>query len=71
MGFLAADLSPIRLSDSDHALASPRLAVGLGIEDLKYVYELDPNFAPFPTYPLVIGSKGDSFGGFDMDGNEG
>ncbi|KAI9032999.1 MaoC-like dehydratase [Hyaloraphidium curvatum] len=36
-------------------------AVGLGITDLKYVYELDPNYQPFPTYPLVIGSKGASY----------
>jgi peroxisomal enoyl-CoA hydratase 2 len=36
-------------------------AIGIGLKDPKYVYELDPSFAPFPAYPLVLGLKGDSF----------
>ncbi|KAJ3300817.1 hypothetical protein HK104_000010 [Borealophlyctis nickersoniae] len=36
-------------------------ALGIGLSDPKYVYELDKNFVPFPTYPLVLPLKGDSF----------
>jgi len=35
-------------------------AIGIGCNDLKYVYENDPNFAPFPTYPIVLHFKGTS-----------
>ncbi|KAF9077440.1 peroxisomal dehydratase [Rhodocollybia butyracea] len=39
-------------------------ALGIGAkndnEDLSYLYELDPNFAAFPTYPVVLPFKGDS-----------
>ncbi|KAF8655017.1 hypothetical protein AX16_003287 [Volvariella volvacea WC 439] len=37
-------------------------AVGIGAnsDELHYVYELDKNFTPFPTYPVVLGLKGDS-----------
>jgi acyl dehydratase len=33
-------------------------ALGIGVTDLKYTYELDPEFQPFPTYALVLGLKG-------------
>jgi peroxisomal enoyl-CoA hydratase 2 len=36
-------------------------AIGIGLNDNKYVYELDPSFAAFPTYSLVLTLKGDSF----------
>jgi acyl dehydratase len=36
-------------------------AVGIGArrDELRTLYELDPNWHPFPTYPLVLGLKGD------------
>jgi acyl dehydratase len=39
-------------------------ALGVGVknteDDLPFVYELDPKFAPLPTYPVVLTFKGDS-----------
>lgn len=40
-------------------------AVGVGCQDeaspeFRYIYEMDPNFAPFPTYPLVLNQKGET-----------
>ncbi|KAI9311501.1 HotDog domain-containing protein [Dichotomocladium elegans] len=34
------------------------LAVGVHENETKYLYELDPNFGPLPTYPLVLPLKG-------------
>lgn len=34
-------------------------AVGIGCQDMRYVYEKDDNFSVFPTYPFVLGFKGD------------
>ncbi|TFK52798.1 peroxisomal dehydratase [Heliocybe sulcata] len=36
-------------------------AVGIGAkkEDFPFVYELDKKFAPFPTYPVALGLKGE------------
>ncbi|KAI8805324.1 HotDog domain-containing protein [Cladochytrium replicatum] len=36
-------------------------ALGVGVNDLRFVYELDKDFGAFPTYPLVLPLKGDSF----------
>mmetsp|Transcript_81899 Transcript_81899/g.227039 ORF Transcript_81899/g.227039 Transcript_81899/m.227039 type:complete len:300 (-) Transcript_81899:41-940(-) len=36
-------------------------ALGIGITDPRYIYELHPDFAAFPTYPIVLTFKGDSF----------
>jgi len=33
-------------------------AIGIGCNELKYVYENDPEFVPFPTYPIVLNFKG-------------
>jgi len=33
-------------------------ALGIGCDDLNFVYENSPNFAAFPTYPIVLGFKG-------------
>jgi len=35
-------------------------AIGIGSEDLRFVYENDSDFAPFPTYPIVLSFKGTS-----------
>jgi len=35
-------------------------SIGIGSEDLRFVYEHDSDFAPFPTYPIVLGFKGTS-----------
>jgi acyl dehydratase len=36
-------------------------ALGINATDLKWCYENDSDFAAFPTYPLVLLFKGDSF----------
>lgn len=41
-----------------HPLLSPQ--IGAKRDELKTLYELDPNWQPFPTYPLVLTFKGDS-----------
>eukprot|EP00510_Aplanochytrium_minuta_P003213 CAMPEP_0184021430 /NCGR_PEP_ID=MMETSP0954-20121128/9928_1 /TAXON_ID=627963 /ORGANISM="Aplanochytrium sp, Strain PBS07" /LENGTH=265 /DNA_ID=CAMNT_0026303457 /DNA_START=46 /DNA_END=840 /DNA_ORIENTATION=- len=33
-------------------------AVGIGCDDMNFVYEHDENFAAFPTYPIVLNFKG-------------
>jgi acyl dehydratase len=33
-------------------------AIGIGCQDLNYVYENHPQFCAFPTYPIVLGFKG-------------
>ena len=33
-------------------------ALGIGCNELKYVYEDDMDFAAFPTYPIVLAFKG-------------
>jgi len=44
-------------------------AVGIGAlkDELSLVYELDKNFAPFPTFPVVLPLKGDSPEVVDFD----
>ncbi|RCI02786.1 hypothetical protein CU098_000309, partial [Rhizopus stolonifer] len=37
------------------------LGVGVKEDELKYLYELDKDFAPLPTYPLVLLLKGDDY----------
>ncbi|GAN03398.1 peroxisomal multifunctional enzyme [Mucor ambiguus] len=37
------------------------LGVGVKENELKYLYELDKDFAPLPTYPLVLLLKGDDY----------
>jgi len=52
-------------------------ALGVGAQDLKYVYENADNFSALPTYPVVLMMKGDSFdvvpfgSGMAMPGIEG
>ncbi|KAI8072579.1 HotDog domain-containing protein [Gongronella butleri] len=51
---------PERLSCNrrDHLLYA--LGVGVSEDELKYLYELHPDFSVLPSYPLVMGLKGDS-----------
>ncbi|KAI9250169.1 HotDog domain-containing protein [Phascolomyces articulosus] len=35
------------------------LSVGVKEDEMRYLYELDPAFGPLPTYPLVLGLKGE------------
>uniref|UniRef100_A0A7S4DNL5 MaoC-like domain-containing protein n=1 Tax=Lotharella globosa TaxID=91324 RepID=A0A7S4DNL5_9EUKA len=35
-------------------------ALGIGVTDLRFLYENHPNFAAFPLYPVVLGFKGES-----------
>lgn len=41
-----------------HRLA-PLEQIGAKVDELAFTYEDHPNFHPFPTYPLVLGLKGD------------
>eukprot|EP00854_Cymbomonas_tetramitiformis_P018954 gene18954-22649_t len=34
--------------------------VGIGCTEPRFVYELDPDFCAFPTYPVVLGYKGET-----------
>ncbi|KXS19972.1 hypothetical protein M427DRAFT_28831 [Gonapodya prolifera JEL478] len=43
-------------------------AIGIGIDELRYVYELDKNFAAFPTFPIVLPFRGTSFDVIDFIG---
>lgn len=36
-------------------------ALGIGSKDPRFVYEHHPDFGAFPTYPIVLTFKGDSF----------
>ena len=35
-------------------------AVGIGCTDMKFIYEQDKDFEPFPTYPVLLDMKGDT-----------
>lgn len=37
------------------------LGVGVKEDELKYLYELDKEFSPLPTYPLALLLKGNDF----------
>ncbi|CAG8519333.1 3353_t:CDS:2 [Paraglomus occultum] len=36
------------------------LSIGCEADELRYTYELDKQFAPFPTYPIVLSLKGNT-----------
>lgn len=38
------------------------ISIGVKQDELKFLYENEPDFAAFPTYPLVLGLKKDSVG---------
>ncbi|CAO3591799.1 unnamed protein product [Absidia cylindrospora] len=52
--------APERVSSNrrDHILYA--LGVGVSEDELKFLYELNPQFSVLPTYPLVLALKGDS-----------
>ena len=35
-------------------------AVGIGCDEMKFIYEGDAGFEPFPTYPVLLDMKGDT-----------
>jgi acyl dehydratase len=47
---------PVTYCQRDMALYS----LGIGSQDLRYIYEKDKNFDMFPTFPFVLAFKGDS-----------
>jgi len=49
--------APVEYNARDLMLYS----LGIGSSDPRYVYENHPDFAAFPTYPIVLIFKGDSF----------
>jgi len=53
----AAVSAPVEYNTRDLLL----YAVGIGSHDPRYVYENHPDFAAFPTYPIVLTFKGTSF----------
>ncbi|KAF9200728.1 hypothetical protein BGZ59_003123, partial [Podila verticillata] len=38
------------------------ISIGVKQDELKFLYENEPDFAAFPTYPLVLGLKKDNVG---------
>lgn len=48
---------PVQYTARDLILYS----LGIGSSDPRYVYENHPDFAAFPTYPIVLAYKGESF----------
>ncbi|KAG0355334.1 hypothetical protein BGX24_006679, partial [Mortierella sp. AD032] len=38
------------------------ISIGVKQDEIKFLYENDPQFAAFPTYPLVLGLKKDTHG---------
>jgi 3-hydroxyacyl-CoA dehydrogenase/3a,7a,12a-trihydroxy-5b-cholest-24-enoyl-CoA hydratase len=51
------DVTPVPVSYNKRDLLT--YAIGIGSTDLNFVNENDENFAMFPTYPIVLGFKGD------------
>lgn len=35
-------------------------SIGCTADELQFLYELDPNFSVFPTYPIILAFKGDT-----------
>lgn len=50
------DRIPVTYCQRDLAL----YALGIGSQDLNFIYENDKSFSMFPTYPFVMGFKGDA-----------
>ncbi|KII91605.1 hypothetical protein PLICRDRAFT_38402 [Plicaturopsis crispa FD-325 SS-3] len=57
IGHKSADI-PVSWNKRD--LLAYAVGVGAKKDDLSLVYELDKNWAPIPTYPVVLNLKGDS-----------
>ncbi|RUS21662.1 HotDog domain-containing protein [Endogone sp. FLAS-F59071] len=52
---------PMKVIYNRRDLIMYALAIGVKGDEFKYLYELDPSFSIFPTYPLVLQSKGSTF----------
>ena len=55
---LDADWKEVRVAYNRRDLLT--YALGIGCTDLRHIYEDSEDFAPFPTYPVVLGFKGDA-----------
>ncbi len=56
--YISSDWSkPVRVAYNQRDLIT--YAIGIGCKDLRFTYENDGNFEAFPTYPVVLGFKGD------------
>ncbi|ORY99229.1 HotDog domain-containing protein [Syncephalastrum racemosum] len=53
------EFSPSKVSCNRRDYILYALAVGVKEDELNYLYELNNNFSPLPTYPLVLALKGD------------
>lgn len=56
--YIGNSCEPIRVTYNQRDLII--YALGIGCEEMRFVYENDDDFAPFPTYPIVLGFKGDA-----------
>ncbi|KAG0250422.1 hypothetical protein DFQ27_009415, partial [Actinomortierella ambigua] len=55
-------LKPIKVYYNERDLMLYAVSIGIKEDELHYLYENDPNFSAFATYPLVLGLKRDSIG---------
>jgi len=56
--FIGKTSPPIKVAYNQRDLII--YALGIGCEELRFVYENADNFGMFPTYPIVLGFKGDA-----------
>ncbi|KAG0291163.1 hypothetical protein BGZ98_003119 [Dissophora globulifera] len=54
--------APQRVIYTTRDLMLYAISIGVKQDELQYLYENDPNFAAFPTYPLVLPLKKDKHG---------
>merc|ERR1711990_1311127 len=55
--FIGKEGQPFEVSYNRRDLIT--YAIGIGCTELPFVYELHKDFVPFPSYPIVLGFKGD------------
>ncbi|KAF9322010.1 hypothetical protein BG003_008200 [Podila horticola] len=53
---------PQRVLYNSRDLMLYAISIGVKQDELKFLYENEPDFAAFPTYPLVLGLKKDNVG---------
>ncbi|KAF9582792.1 hypothetical protein BGW38_010757 [Lunasporangiospora selenospora] len=55
-------LQPLRVAYNARDLMLYALSIGVKQDELHFLYESEPGFAAFPTYPVVLGLKRDNVG---------